>query len=97
MLQFPKHEFECPICGLPLDENGWHENPIRAWDESECEYNTTHWPQKPVRVRPTQAMLNEPFFKRLVEQEAKLSLEIGKLNVTRNEVHQLIKERLDKG
>jgi hypothetical protein len=42
-------------------------------------------------------MLNEPFFKRLVEQEAKLSLEIGKLNVTRNEVHQLIKERLDKG
>jgi len=94
---FPKHEFECPQCGMPLNENGWHIDGTAAWEKYECEYNATHYSKAPVRVRPTQTMMNDPAFKELVEQEAKADEELTQLRERRDVIRTEIRERLLKG
>lgn len=71
---------KCPICRLPLSDDGYHVDGDRAWNEHECEYTVrengkTHPPLTP----PSQKVLDDEFYQELQEKELELNTKIARL------------------
>lgn len=82
---------KCPICRLPLTDDGYHVNGDEAWNEYECEYTVrengkTH----PPLTSPPQKVLDDEFYQELQEKELVLDAKIARL---RKKLEKLTNER----
>ncbi|MCY9861405.1 hypothetical protein OTK49_02590 [Vibrio coralliirubri] len=71
----------CPVCNLPLNSEGKHVDPAKAWNLMECEYSVEENGElhPPIPDEPPAVVTNDAEYAALIEDKESTSVAINDL------------------